>query len=147
MVTAELPAIVDALYRFGAGQDLGDRELFASAFAADATLDFTNPAARFDRIVPVFKGRDGIADAVFGAIAGLATTHSVTNPRATVDGDTAELFALVEAQHVPRETPERHLLLKNLYRVGLVRSGSDWLIERLDIEIVWYEGDPTVLFG
>jgi len=30
-------AIVDALYRFGAGQDLSDRALFESAFAHDAT--------------------------------------------------------------------------------------------------------------
>ena len=38
--------IVDALYRFGLGQDLQDRELFASAFAADAELDFRPAAAR-----------------------------------------------------------------------------------------------------
>ena len=32
--------IIDALYRFALGQDRQDRELFASAFAADAELDF-----------------------------------------------------------------------------------------------------------
>ncbi|WUH98634.1 nuclear transport factor 2 family protein [Spirillospora sp. NBC_00431] len=32
--------IVDALHRFALGQDLKDAALFASAFAADAELDF-----------------------------------------------------------------------------------------------------------
>lgn len=32
--------IIDALYRFGLGQDLEDRALFASSFAADAEVDF-----------------------------------------------------------------------------------------------------------
>ena len=33
--------VVDALHRFAAGQDHKDRELFRSAFAPHATLDFT----------------------------------------------------------------------------------------------------------
>ena len=28
----------------------------------------------------------------------------------------------------------------------LVRDGSRWLIERLRIENVWYDGEPSVLF-
>lgn len=38
--------IVDALYRFGLGQDLKDKRLFASAFTADAELDFRPAAGR-----------------------------------------------------------------------------------------------------
>ena len=38
--------IIDALIRFGLGQDLADRDLFASAFAEDAELDFAPAAAR-----------------------------------------------------------------------------------------------------
>ena len=38
--------IIDALYRFGAGQDLRDRALFDSAFSRRAKLDFTGPAKR-----------------------------------------------------------------------------------------------------
>jgi hypothetical protein len=41
--------IIDALYRFGLGQDRKDRALFASAFAADAELDFRPAAARSRR--------------------------------------------------------------------------------------------------
>ena len=96
-------AIVDALYRFGAGQDLRDRALFESAFTEHATLDFTGPAWRLGASIPVFEDRHAIADTIFAAIGGLDTTHTVTNPRVTdYDGGHATLFALVEAQHLPR---------------------------------------------
>lgn len=141
-------AIVDALYRFGAGQDLRDRALFESAFADDATLDFTAPAQRLGATIPVFAGRTAIADTIFAAIGELHTTHTVTNPRVTAfDGERATLFALVEAQHVPRTDPTRHLLLKNIYTTELIRADDDaWLIRHTRIETVWLDGDPAVLF-
>lgn len=139
--------IVDALYRFGAGQDLHDRGLFESAFAADATLDFTGPAQRLGTTIPVFVGRQAIADSIFAAIAELDTTHTVTNPRVIAyDGERATLSALVEAQHLPRDDHSRHLLLKNRYAVDLTKRGDRWLIEALRIGNVWLTGDPTVLF-
>jgi len=141
-------AIVDALYRFGAGQDLRDRSLFEPAFSANATLDFTQPAGRFGAIIPVFTGRQAIADTIFSTIADLDTTHSVTNPRVTsYDGTHATLFALVEAQHLPRNDHRRHLLLKNIYTVELSRERTDWVIDHMEIVNVWLTGDPAVLFA
>jgi SnoaL-like domain len=140
--------IVDALYRFGAGQDLRDRALFDSAFAADATLDFTGPARRLGAAIPIFEGRQAIGDTIFATIHGLDTTHSVTNPRVTrYDGTCAELVALVEAQHLRRNDHSRRLLLKNFYFAELVRNGAGWVIDRLRIENVWMDGDPSVLFA
>jgi SnoaL-like protein len=138
--------VVDALYRFGAGQDLDDSDLFLSAFAADATLDFTGPADRFGASVPVMEGRDAIAG-ILTTLAPLDTTHTVTNPRVVVEGDEARLFALVEAQHVTKAPPHDHLLLKNLYDVDLVRDGARWRIRRMVIRTVWHDGEPSVLFG
>lgn len=144
---ADFIAIADALYRFGAGQDLHDPQLFKSAFAPGATLDFTQPAERLGVPLPVFEGREAIVEAVMGSTGELDTTHTVTNPRVTAyDGGRATLFALVEAQHLPRGSRERHLLLKNLYFVELSRSGSRWVIDRMRIENVWHTGDPAVLF-
>jgi hypothetical protein len=140
-------AIVDALYRFGAGQDMSDRALFESAFADDAVLDFTQPAKRLGIEIPVFKSRAGIADTIFEAIAGLDTTHTVTNPRITdYDGRHATLTALVEAQHLPRADHSRHLMLKNIYRVELSRSVDAWLMDHVRIDNVWMDGDAKVLF-
>jgi hypothetical protein len=140
-------AIVDALYRFGAGQDLRDRSLFESAFSADATLDFTGPAKRLGASIPVFKGRQAIADTIMAATSGLDTTHTITNPRVTTyDGDHAQMFALIEAQHLPRGDHSRHLLLKNILTVRLSREGALWLIDHMKFDNAWLTGDPAVLF-
>lgn len=138
--------VIDALYRFAAGQDLGDQELFRSAWAEDAELDFVQPAKRLGVDLPPFRGRDGITDSIMGSVSALTTTHTVTNPRVTVDGDRARLFALVEAQHLPRNDPSRHLLLKNFYWCDLVRQAGAWKIRRMRIENAWLHGDARVLF-
>ena len=140
-------AIVDALYRFGAGQDLRNRPLFESAFSPDATLDFTGPAQRLGATIPVFEGRQVIADTIFLTIRGLDTTHTVTNPRVTAyDGEHATLFALVEAQHLPQGNHSRHLLLKHIYTIELSREDDQWVIGHMRINLVWFTGDPSVLF-
>ena len=138
--------VIDLLYRFAAGQDLRDKKLFRSAWTAQAELDFVQPAKRLGIDLPPFKGGDHITEAILGSIAPLTTTHTVTNPRVTIDGDNASLFALVEAQHLPREDHTRHLLLKNFYWCDVVREGGEWRICRMRIENAWMEGDAKVLF-
>lgn len=138
--------IVDALHRFAAGQDLREPELFASAFAPEAELDFVQPAKKLGVDLPVFKGRDAIVSSITAALAEVDTTHSVTNARVNISGERASLFALVEAQHLPRRDHSRHLLLKNFYWVSLARTGTRWAITRMRIENAWYHGDPKVLF-
>lgn len=138
--------VVDALLRFAAGQDLDDRDMFLSAFAADATLDFTQPAQRFGVELPVMPDRATIAG-ILDTLAPLDTTHTVTNPRVDLDGDRAHLAALVEAQHVTKAEPHRHILLKNTYDVDLSRDGEHWVMDRMVIRTVWHDGDPSVLFS
>lgn len=137
---------IDALYRFAAGQDLRDKELFRSAWTADAELDFVQPARRLGVDLPPFRGRDNITESIMGSTAALTTTHTVTNPRVALDGDRATLFALVEAQHLPRADHGRHLLLKNIYWCDLAREQGVWRIRRMRIENAWMDGDSRVLF-
>lgn len=140
--------IIDALHRFALGQDLGDGELFASAFAPDAELDFRPAAARWGAHPPVMAGRDAIVATILGMFAGrVATTHQVTNPRVAVLGDAARLSALVEAQHLLVADRATHALLKNLYEVELTRDGARWVIRRMVINNVWLTGNPTAIFG
>src|SRR5688572_15638081 len=80
--------VIDALYRFAAGQDLKDPALFTSAFAPGASLDFTQPAQRFGAEIPRMEGRETIAE-ILVTLEPLATTHTVTNPRVVLDGDRA----------------------------------------------------------
>ena len=142
--------IVDALYRFGLGQDLADRALLASAFAEDSVLDFRPAAATWGGEPPLMTGRDTIVDTILRGFEGRVTsTHQVANPRVEVDGGTARLTALVEAQHLLTADRSVHALLKNLYDVDLVRAGDGpgWVMRRVVIDNVWLTGDPVAIFG
>jgi hypothetical protein len=138
--------VVDALYRFAAGQDRRDPALFLSAFAPDATLDFTQPAEVHGGEVPVMVGRDAIAG-ILEVLRPLVTSHTVTNPRVAVEGDRATMSALVAAQHVDRADRHRHLLLENTYDLTLARDGDGFVITSMTIRTLWSDGDPSVLFG
>ncbi|TDD28495.1 nuclear transport factor 2 family protein [Actinomadura sp. KC06] len=145
--------ILDALYRFALGQDLKDEALFASAFAADAELDFRPAAAKWGGHPPVMAGRDTIVTTILASFTGrVDTTHQVTNPRITINGDSdgggsARLTALVEAQHLLTADHDIFALLKNPYDVELVRDGERWVIRQMRIDNAWYTGDPATIFG
>lgn len=140
--------ILDALHRFGLGQDLKDRELFASAFAADAELDFQPAATKWGGQAPLMSGRNTIVTTILAMFTGrVDTTHQVTNARITIERDTARLTALVEAQHLLSADHATYALLKNPYDVDLVREGERWVIRYMRIDNIWYTGDPTAIFG
>ncbi|MFC9058255.1 nuclear transport factor 2 family protein [Streptomyces sp. NPDC057074] len=150
-VVAELrdrAEITDALYRFALGQDQKDADLFASAFTVDAELDFRPAAARWGGEPPVMSGRDTIVGTILALFTGrVNTTHQITNVRIGIEGDTARVTALVEAQHVLVDAPGTHALLKNPYTVDLARDGGRWLIRRMHIDNTWLTGDPLAIFG
>ncbi|MGL5930500.1 MAG: nuclear transport factor 2 family protein [Dermatophilaceae bacterium] len=143
---------LDALIRFTAGLDRSDADVLASAFTEDAVADFTPAAERIGMSFPMLTGRDTIVTGLIGSIGRLDTSHSVTNTRVTVDQDGALLTAYVEAQHFPpgegpQPTSERHLLMKNTYRVELARGSADWRISHMTIDNLWTVGDLTVITG
>ncbi|EPE96771.1 nuclear transport factor 2 family protein [Rhizobium grahamii] len=140
-------AVVEALYRFAAGIDLRDNNLLTSSLAENAVSDFRPAAAKAGFEYPVIEGRDVIVSALTASLSTLDTTHSVSNPRVTIDGDTARMDVLVEAQHVPRSDPSRYYLMKNRYDVELKRSGDIWVITRNTVDNIWRSGDIVVLSG
>jgi len=142
---ADKLAVVDALYRFAAGIDLRDKSLLSSALAENAVSDFRPAAAKAGFEYPVIEGRDIVVAALTASLSKLDTTHSVTNPRVTINGDTARLDALVEAQHVSRDDHTLSYLMKNRYDVELVRMGDGWVITRNTVDNVWRSGDISVL--
>jgi septum formation inhibitor-activating ATPase MinD len=142
---ADKLAVIDALYRFAAGIDLRDKRLLSSALAENAVSDFRPAAAKAGFEYPVIEGRDIIVAALTASLAKLDTTHSVTNPRVTIDGDTARLDALVEAQHVSQDDHTLRYLMKNRYDVELARKGDGWVITRNTVDNVWRSGDISVL--
>ncbi|HUD91489.1 nuclear transport factor 2 family protein [Sphingobium sp.] len=144
---AEPLAVVDALYRYAAGIDLRDHDLLASSLAEDAISDFRPAAAKAGFEYPVLQGRDTLVSALSASLAGIDTTHTVSNPRVWLEGDTARMEALVEAQHVPQDDHSRHYMMKNRYDIDLCRHGDAWVIQRVVVDNVWRIGDPSVLAG
>ncbi|AEM85935.1 nuclear transport factor 2 family protein [Streptomyces violaceusniger] len=145
--TADKLAVVETLYRYAAGLDLRDKDLLASAFADDAVADFGPATRKAGQEYPPINGGETIASALLGSLSHLDTTHSVSNPRVSLDGDTAHLEGIVACQHLPREAHSRHVLMTNRYDVALIRSGEVWVIQRVTVDNAWTEGDPTVLAG
>jgi hypothetical protein len=145
--TSDKLAVIEALYRFAAGLDQRDNELLASAFAADAISDFRPAGKKAGFEYPVLEGRETIVAALLGSLKQVDTTHSMSNPRVKLDGDKAILDVLVEAQHVPSNDHSRYYLMKNRYDVSLTRAGQVWVIQRVIIDNIWRNGDPTVLTG
>lgn len=144
---AATDGIEQALIRFGAGQDLRDAELLATAFSDDAVLDFTQPAAELGVTADPMIGRNSIVETVFGATAPLITSHTITNVRIIhLEETTAEAHALIEAMHVDRMKPARRLLLKNSLSISAERIGHRWQIQSLTFQNLWREGEPSVLF-
>jgi hypothetical protein len=144
---ADRLAVVEALYRFAAGIDQRDWPLLASALAENVVSDFGPASAKAGFNYPVIEGRDTLIAALLGSLGQLDTTHSISNPLVTIDGDTARLDALVEAQHVPVNDPSRHYLMKDRYDVELTRQGDIWIITRNTVDNVWRSGDVAVMSG
>lgn len=138
-------AVVEALYRFAAGLDLRDEALLKSAFAENAVSDFRPAAAKAGFKYPLLEGRDTITTALSRSNASFDTSHSMSNPRVTLDGDKAHIDVLVEAQHVPQDDPSRYYMMKNRYDVELVKEGGVWVILRNTVDNIWRQGDVTVL--
>ncbi|MGW5868654.1 nuclear transport factor 2 family protein [Streptomyces sp. NPDC055239] len=145
--TADKLAVVETLYRYAAGLDLRDRALLASAFTDDAVADFGPATKKAGHEYPPVEGGETIASALSDSLSHLDTTHSLSNPRVSLDGDKARLEAIMACQHLPRDDHSRHVLMTNRYDVELVRKGEVWLIERVTVDNAWTEGDPTVLSG
>ena len=139
-------AIPDALYRSIFGLDTSDQEVFKSAWHKDAAFIYDG--------APTTQGLDAILASTFKYVGeGLDTTHSVSNVRVDLkDGaNTAKLTAHALAQHYRkgdgRNPKATRYLTGNMYWVDLVKESDGlWKMTKLEIKVVWGEGDPSV-FG
>lgn len=137
--------IADAIYRFAAGIDFASEELFVSAFVPDAIVDVTSSNKLWGLDFPVFQGLDVILEAYKNSVFPLDTTHAITSPRIEINGDTAKLYVVAEAQHLPPDDHSRHCLMKSQYDVSLLRDGDRWVISHLIINGIWFTGEPSIL--
>lgn len=138
-------AVTNVLYRFGAGHDLNDLDVLASAFTADATVDFGPCGRKLGFETPPLSGRSEIVRFLSRNAAAQTTTHIVVNPRVQADGARARLRAMLDIHHMPRGDHARRFQMVNWYEAELFRDGAVWAMSRLVIDNAWFNGDPGVL--
>jgi hypothetical protein len=142
--------ITDVLFRVAAGIDLADAELLATTVTDDVVVDL-GPATRkigFD--FPVLETSERAIGTILYVVGSLDTSHSMTNVRVSLNGDTAIANCYVMAQHFlpgegPRPDRTAHALMMNRYRAAFLRTAGGWRMRRLDVENAWFEGDPAIL--
>lgn len=126
--------IIDCLTRFSRGIDRLDRDLFLSAFHADATI-----AAG-----PFVGGPEALADWSFAMHAEyqILTQHDLLNHTADIDGDTAhtETYYLFVARNVD----ESVMLAGGRYIDRLEKRDGLWRIALRTNAIEWSSG-PAAL--
>ncbi|EXJ66965.1 uncharacterized protein A1O5_09611 [Cladophialophora psammophila CBS 110553] len=143
-------AAIDSVIRFVCALDEGDTDLSASSLTADAIMDLT-PFKMVGMNYEVVHGRKIVVDRLMTTVGtALDTTHSATNIRCTVQGDTAGLTCCVLAQHFRKGeglNPEfqDYYLFGNQFKCSVVREGELWRIKSLVIAPAWTQGNPDVM--
>ena len=137
-------AVAETVYRYATSVDRRDWVLYRSLFADTVTIDFSSYS-------PDLPPRQMSADQwvagmlpLFTALA--ATQHSMTNPLATIDGDTAAITMYVRAHHVLDPTdPASWYTIGGYYDDTLARIDGRWLLTGVRLTVTWRAGDPGIM--
>lgn len=143
---ADKLAVAETIYRYAEGIDTRDFELYRSIFATEVAIDFTSYSGGE---ASTMTGDQWVAGVVplFTGLA--ATQHSMTNPLAEVDGDTATCRMYMQAHHVldPGD-PAAWFTIGGYYDDTLVRSSDGphgWLLTGVTLTVLWRMGDPAIM--
>lgn len=136
-------AAADALYRAVLAFDHADEELLLSALTEDVAAEMPGSSAKG---IPEFKA------AVFDRVSKLDTTHFLSNVRVSLESSTtAKVSASAMAQHVRPgkgfEPGPNKFTSGGLYLCELIKVGDLWKIKDWKANIVWIDGDPSVMAG
>lgn len=139
----EREAIADALYRAVLAFDYADESLLLTALTEDVAAEMPGSSAKG---IPEFKA------AVFDRVSKLDTTHFISNIRVSIESaTTAKASASALAQHVRPgkgfEPGPNKFTSGGLYLCELVKVGELWKIKDWKANIVWVDGDPSVMAG
>jgi SnoaL-like domain len=144
MDPADRLAVAETVYRYATGVDQRDWILYRSLFADHVTIDFSS----FDpRLPPRVMNADHWVSSLMPLFTGLAATqHSMTNPLATVEGDTASITMYVRAHHVhDLHDPTSWYTVGGYYEDTLVRADDHWLLTGVCLTITWQAGDRAIM--
>ncbi|CVL07130.1 uncharacterized protein FMAN_15279 [Fusarium mangiferae] len=139
----EREAIGDALYRAVLAFDHADEALLLSAITEDVDTEMPGSTAH------------GIAEfkaAVFDCVSKLDTAHFLSNVRVCIaSSSTATATCSALAQHVRpgqgADPSSAKFTSGAFYTCDMVKVGHLWKMKTWKANIIWLDGDPTVLAG
>lgn len=136
------PELAAVLYRYAYGLDLRDWPAYRSVFADEVAVDFSSYRGR-----PTTLDADEWVAEARATFEGLdATQHTMTNPLAWVEGDTARLHMYVQAAHLLRDDgDDRWFTIGGYYDDALARDGSEWRITAVTLNVLWTTGDESIM--
>ena len=144
METTDQLAVAETLYRYTTGVDRRDWALYRSLFTDTVTIDFSS----FDpALAPRVMSADDWMAGLVPLFTGLASSqHTMTNPRATVDRDTATITMDVQAHHVhDADDPASWYTVGGYYEDTLVRVDGRWLLSGVRLTVTGRAGDPAIM--
>ncbi|KAG4423940.1 hypothetical protein IFR04_002935 [Cadophora malorum] len=136
-------AITDTLYRALMAFDENNISFFDSAFAGEDVSFVLNGNAT--------NGLETIRSTLLSHIGPMDTTHMVSGIRIDLEdgSDTATLTATAMNQHAPpgrgAEADGPKFLAGARYWIVFVKVKGEWRIKKWTMNVVWSQGDPSVL--
>jgi SnoaL-like domain len=136
-------AVAETVYRYATGVDRRDWALYRSLFADTVAIDFSSYRPDPPRQMSADEWVAGLVP-LFTGLA--ATQHSMTNPLATIDGDTAAITMYVQARHVFDPTDAASwFTIGGYYEDTLARVDGRWLLTGVQLRVTWRAGDPGIM--
>jgi len=145
-VVADKLAVAETVYRYAEGIDTKDFGLYRSIFAEQVDIDFSSYSGGDPATI---TGDQWVAN-VTPLFTGLhATQHTMTNPRAQVDGSSASCRMYMQAHHVylPHE-PASWFTIGGYYDDTLRRDPAGpagWLLTGVTLTVLWRKGDAGIM--
>lgn len=140
--------VAETVYRYALGIDTRDFGLYRSIFDDEVAIDFSSYSGTPAATMPADQWVAGL-EPLFTGLA--ATQHSMTNPLAVVDGDTATCRMYMQAHHVFDPTdPVSWFTIGGYYDDTLVRDGrgpAGWLLTGVRLTVLWRMGDPAIMLA
>ena len=136
-------AITDTLYRAVLSFDHADEALLLSAITEDIVFEMLDTST---------KGIQELKAAVFDRVSKIDTTHFLSNIRISIESTTtAKVTCSALAQHVRPgkgfEPGPNKFTSGALYLCDVVKIDDLWKIKSWTANIVWVDGEPSVMAG
>ena len=120
--------IGDTVIRYATGIDMRDWKLYRSCFTDEIEVDMGGMGA-------MTMAADAWVDQAFLLVAGYeGTQHMITNHTITVEGNTADATAYVQARHF---NPDSMFTVGGYYSNKLVKTPDGWRIQILKLTMTF----------